>query len=53
MSKPKKNSRKVESALAHRWPSVEASSSSESSNEGYSMDIDDKKLRFNEKLFPY
>ena len=51
MFKPKKSNRKVQSALAHRWPSVEASSSSESSNEGYSMDIDDKELHFNEKIF--
>ena len=41
----------MQGASAHRWLSVEVLSSSEASNEEYSMDIDDKELCFNEKLF--
>ncbi|CAM4826806.1 unnamed protein product, partial [Rotaria magnacalcarata] len=50
---PKLNKRrsKGQHAVTHRWPSVQASSSSESTNEEYKMDIDNKELAFNERIF--
>lgn len=50
MPKPKRSQSKVRSASAHRWASVNVPSSSESSNDEYSMDVDDPELSFNEKL---
>ncbi|CAF3154222.1 unnamed protein product [Rotaria sp. Silwood2] len=51
MPKPNKRRSKGQNAVGRRWSSVQVSSSNESSNEEYSMDIDDKELPFNEKLF--
>ncbi|CAF4738735.1 unnamed protein product [Rotaria sp. Silwood1] len=50
MPRGSKRRNQAQSALSHRWSSGKVSSSSESSNEEYSMDIDDKELPFNEKL---
>jgi hypothetical protein len=51
MPRANKSKSKVQSASAHRWTNANVSSSSDSSNEEYSMDIDDQELSFNEKLF--
>lgn len=51
MPKLSKRRSKGQNAVGRRWASVQVSSSSESSNKEYSMDIDDKELPFNEKLF--
>ena len=50
MPKPNKRRNKAQNALSKRWSSVEFSSSSESSNEEYKMDIDDEAVAFTEKV---
>ncbi|CAF1598589.1 unnamed protein product [Didymodactylos carnosus] len=50
MPRPKRSKSKVQSASGQRRASVKVSSSSESSNDEYSMDIDDQELSFNEKI---
>ncbi|CAF4056071.1 unnamed protein product, partial [Rotaria sp. Silwood1] len=51
MPKLNKRQSKGQNAVTNRWSSVQVSSSSESSNEECSMNIDDKELPFNEKCF--
>jgi hypothetical protein len=51
MPRPRKRKNQAQHAVTHRWSSVKVSSSSESSNEEYSMDVDDKELSLHWDLF--
>ena len=51
MPKLSKKRSKGQIAVTRRWSSVQVSSSSKSSNEEYAMDVDDKELSFNDKIF--
>jgi hypothetical protein len=50
MPKRSKSKSKVRNASAQRWSKEKTLSSSDSSDEDYSMDVDDPELTFSEKL---
>lgn len=50
MPRPKRGQSIVRNASAHRWASVETSSSTESSSDEFGMDVDDPESSFNEVI---